>query len=59
MKSTSQAFVRRSAIFTLIALVSAAYDPAAGFQEPLGAAIDPTRYKAACPDYKNYAMRAQ
>lgn len=28
-------------------------------QEPMGAAIDPLKYKAACPDYKNYAMRKQ
>jgi hypothetical protein len=28
-------------------------------QEPLRAAIDPLKYKAACPDYKNYAMRPQ
>jgi hypothetical protein len=28
-------------------------------QEPIGAAIDPLKYKAACPDYKNYAMRKQ
>ncbi|EDU41982.1 hypothetical protein PTRG_08931 [Pyrenophora tritici-repentis Pt-1C-BFP] len=26
-------------------------------QEPLNAGIDPLKYKAACPDYKNYAMR--
>ncbi|KNG48940.1 glycoside hydrolase family 125 protein [Stemphylium lycopersici] len=29
----------------------------AGEQEPLRAAIDPLKYRAACPDYKNYAMR--
>jgi hypothetical protein len=29
----------------------------AGQQEPI--AIDPLKYKAACPDYKNYAMRPQ
>ncbi|EFQ86932.1 hypothetical protein CFE70_008131 [Pyrenophora teres f. teres 0-1] len=28
-----------------------------GEQEPLKAGIDPLKYKAACPDYKNYAMR--
>ncbi|RMZ72649.1 putative DUF1237 domain [Pyrenophora seminiperda CCB06] len=28
-----------------------------GQQEPLKAAIDPLKYKAACPDYKNYATR--
>ncbi|KAF1838055.1 hypothetical protein BDW02DRAFT_565319 [Decorospora gaudefroyi] len=26
-------------------------------QEPLRPPIDPTKYRAACPDYKNYAMR--
>lgn len=31
----------------------------AGEQEPLRAPIDPTKYRAACPDYKNYAMRQQ
>jgi hypothetical protein len=31
----------------------------AGDQEPLRPAIDPLKYKAACPDYKNYAMRQQ
>ena len=31
----------------------------AGEQEPLRAAIDPLKYRAACPDYKNYAMRPQ
>ena len=31
----------------------------AGTQEPLKAPIDPLKYKAACPDYKNYAMRQQ
>jgi hypothetical protein len=36
--------------------VSAAYDPVGGIQEPM---IDPIKYKAACPDYKNYAMRQQ
>jgi hypothetical protein len=28
-------------------------------QEPLKPPIDPTKYRAACPDYKNYAMRPQ
>jgi hypothetical protein len=28
-------------------------------QEPIKAAIDPLKYKAACPDYKNYATRQQ
>ncbi|CAN9116768.1 unnamed protein product [Alternaria alternata] len=28
-----------------------------GEQEPLRPPIDPLKYKAACPDYKNYAMR--
>lgn len=30
-----------------------------GEQEPLRPPIDPLKYKAACPDYKNYAMRPQ
>jgi hypothetical protein len=30
-----------------------------GEQEPMRAPIDPLKYKAACPDYKNYAMRQQ
>lgn len=30
-----------------------------GVQEPLRDAIDPLKYKAACPDYKHYAMRQQ
>jgi hypothetical protein len=28
-------------------------------QEPLRPPIDPLKYRAACPDYKNYAMRPQ
>ncbi|KAH7089055.1 hypothetical protein FB567DRAFT_627580 [Paraphoma chrysanthemicola] len=47
--------------FILGALVSLPYVSAglnnAGDQEPLRPAIDPLKYKAACPDYKNYAMR--
>lgn len=37
--------------------VAAGYDD--GSQEPLRAAIDPNKYRAACPDYKQYAMRPQ
>ncbi|KAF2829233.1 hypothetical protein CC86DRAFT_368285 [Ophiobolus disseminans] len=29
----------------------------AGQQDPINPAIDPLKYRAACPDYKNYAMR--
>ena len=28
-------------------------------QEPMRPPIDPLKYRAACPDYKNYAMRPQ
>jgi hypothetical protein len=28
-------------------------------QEPMRVPLDPTKYRAACPDYKNYAMRRQ
>jgi hypothetical protein len=38
--------------------VAAAFDHA-GIQEPLRAPIDPTKYRAACPDYKSYSMRQQ
>ncbi len=31
----------------------------AGEQEPLQHPIDPNKYRAACPDYKTYAMRPQ
>jgi hypothetical protein len=45
--------------FSLGALsVAAAFDHA-GIQEPLRAPIDPTKYRAACPDYKSYSMRQQ
>lgn len=40
-------------------LLSAGAGVGADVQEPLKAPIDPLRYKAACPDYKNYAMRQQ
>ncbi|KAJ8105441.1 hypothetical protein OPT61_g10176 [Boeremia exigua] len=36
-------------------LASAAYDD--GIQEPMRNAIDPNKYRAACPDYKQYSMR--
>lgn len=36
---------------------AASYDD--GVQEPLRAAIDPNKYRAACPDYKSYSMRSQ
>jgi hypothetical protein len=38
-------------------LVAAAYDD--GIQEPFQGNIDPNKYRAACPDYKQYSMRAQ
>lgn len=28
-------------------------------QEPMRAPLDPLKYREACPDYKNYAMRKQ
>ncbi|KAF1937706.1 hypothetical protein EJ02DRAFT_385138 [Clathrospora elynae] len=37
-------------------VVSAGLNSAEG-QEPLRPPIDPIKYRAACPDYKNYAMR--
>ncbi|KAJ4352581.1 uncharacterized protein N0V89_007930 [Didymosphaeria variabile] len=37
--------------------LSASAGISAQIQEPLRAPIDPLKYKAACPDYKNYAMR--
>jgi hypothetical protein len=40
-------------------LLSAGTTVGADIQEPLKAPIDPLKYKAACPDYKNYAMRQQ
>jgi len=45
-------------IYSLLVLaVHAGYS--AGVQEPLRAALDPLKYKAACPDYKSYAMGQQ
>ncbi|KAF2873434.1 hypothetical protein BDV95DRAFT_592803 [Massariosphaeria phaeospora] len=41
----------------LLSSLSAGQDAVGGIQEPLRAPIDPTKYKAACPDYKSYAMR--
>ena len=38
-------------------LVAATYDE--GIQEPLRNAVDPNKYRAACPDYKQYSMRPQ
>ncbi|KAJ4379838.1 hypothetical protein N0V86_005022 [Didymella sp. IMI 355093] len=38
-----------------LSLVAAAYDD--GVQEPLHNQIDPNKYRAACPDYKQYSMR--
>ena len=37
--------------------VAAAFDD--GIQEPLQGNINPNKYRAACPDYKQYSMRAQ
>jgi hypothetical protein len=56
MRSTVFSFVAGASLF--LTSVSAGVDNA-GDQEPMRAAIDPLKYKAACPDYKNYAMRAQ
>ncbi|KAF1846601.1 glycoside hydrolase family 125 protein [Cucurbitaria berberidis CBS 394.84] len=55
MKS-SLASVSFGALLSL-ASVSAGLHNAAEEQEPLRQPIDPTKYRAACPDYKNYAMR--
>lgn len=55
----------KSSLSYVVASVSLLFTSAAtgaknvGEQEPIGAAIDPLKYKAACPDYKNYAMRKQ
>jgi hypothetical protein len=38
-------------------IVAASYDD--GIQEPLRNIIDPNKYRAACPDYKQYSMRPQ
>jgi hypothetical protein len=38
--------------------VASAFDHG-DLQEPLRAHIDPTKYRAACPDYKSYSMRQQ
>lgn len=40
-------------------LVSAGTQNVGADQEPLKHQIDPTKYKAACPDYKHYAMGQQ
>jgi hypothetical protein len=40
-------------------LSASATEYVGGNQEPLRAPIDPTKYRAACPDYKSYAMRQQ
>ena len=40
----------------LSGVVAASYDD--GIQEPLHA-VDPNKYRAACPDYKQYSMRPQ
>lgn len=42
-----------------LCFLSASAGVNAQIQEPLNANIDPLKYKAACPDYKNYAMRQQ
>ncbi|KAF2248677.1 glycoside hydrolase family 125 protein [Trematosphaeria pertusa] len=41
----------------LLSCASASVPGAGGIQEPLRGPIDPTKYKAACPDYRSYAMR--
>ena len=40
----------------LSGVVAASHDD--GIQEPLHA-VDPNKYRAACPDYKQYSMRPQ
>ncbi|KAL5115675.1 hypothetical protein ACEQ8H_006474 [Pleosporales sp. CAS-2024a] len=53
----------RSYIFPLLTRTSLLLAPVpagadnAGVQEPMLDAIDPLKYKAACPDYKNYATQ--
>ena len=54
MKSNSAAFSLGLCSF----LVPVSADMVSG-QEPLRAAIDPLKFKAACPDYKTYSMRQQ
>ncbi|KAF2265743.1 hypothetical protein CC78DRAFT_532118 [Lojkania enalia] len=57
MKSRTSALGYLATLYVFLSSASAAIDPAGGIQEPLRPVIDPTKYKAACPDYKNYAMR--
>lgn len=49
----------KSSVVSLVlgTLFSATTVLAAFDQEPLGPTIDPNKYRAACPDYKNYATR--
>jgi len=51
----------KSSVVSLVlgTLFSATTVLAAFDQEPLGPTIDPNKYRAACPDYKNYATRRQ
>jgi len=54
----------RSSSAAVVASALLLSSPVAGFnnageQDPINPAIDPLKYKAACPDYKNYAMRPQ
>ncbi|EAT78692.2 hypothetical protein SNOG_14067 [Parastagonospora nodorum SN15] len=54
MRAPTSSFVTGASLF--LTGVLAGVDNA-GDQEPIRAAIDPLKFKAACPDYKNYAMR--
>lgn len=56
MRAPTSSFVTGASLF--LTWVSAGVDNV-GDQEPIRAAIDPLKFKAACPDYKNYAMRPQ
>ncbi|ORY19025.1 hypothetical protein BCR34DRAFT_260384 [Clohesyomyces aquaticus] len=53
MRPTTEAALGLGCLFALCSAVASADTP---LQEPLRAPLDPTKYKAACPDYKHYAM---
>lgn len=60
MIPVSQPLVYINTLFILASCVLGGfYDADGGMQEPLGAGINPNKYKAACPDYKHYAMSQQ
>ncbi|KAF2188240.1 glycoside hydrolase family 125 protein [Zopfia rhizophila CBS 207.26] len=57
MVSKTSPLVCLSYFSALLSCIYAGIDPLGGVQEPLRVPLDPTKYKAACPDYKVYAMR--